>query len=232
MDDFTKALFSAAESLGIELSTDAAERMRRYYGFLVSENEKHNLTTIVRPEEAAVKHFIDSLAPARLIEDGADFVDIGSGAGFPAVPVKIFRDDINVSAVEASGKKCGFIEQASSGVSARVGVIAGRAEELGRDAAHRERYDIAAARALAGFPILLELCSPFVRPGGRLFLYKSVEEDLSAAKTALDILCLEVEDVLEYTLPGQARRVYVIRKRAATPEKYPRKFAAIKKRPL
>lgn len=207
-----------------------------YAEFLVSENEKYNLTALTEPEDIAVKHFLDSLLPLRfgLLPEGASVIDVGSGAGLPGIPLKIVRPDLELTVLDATEKKVAFMREAALRAGVGVSAVAARAEEAAAKPPMRGGFDIAVSRGVAALNVLCELCLPFVRVGGAFVAYKGrgADDELAAAKNAVAVLGGEVERVERAELGGAERALIVIRKAKPTPEAYPRAFARIKKKPL
>lgn len=232
-------LAAGAVALGIDLDAACLPRFRQYYELLVEWNRKFNLTRITDEDEAAEKHLLDSLAPLRLpgAADWRTVADVGSGAGFPGIPLKIARPDLDVTMIEATAKKVAFIETviASLGLTG-AWAYHGRGEEYGRGPEFRERFDLVTARAVARLNVLLEYCLPLVRPGGRFVAYKGPEGGAEAreAKRVCELLGGAPASVDEFDLPGgMGRRTLVIVVKARpSPIGYPRAGAQIAKRPL
>lgn len=232
MSEFTEELKALLADGGIEAGEDALLKMDAYYSALVETNRMYNLTAVTEPKEAALKHFFDSVVPCALIPKNSRVVDVGSGAGFPIVPLKILREDIVASAVESSGKKCAFIESASHGAGIDIRVLNVRAEELGTGKP-RESYDVCVSRAVAQLRVLIELCAPLVRPGGLFFAYKGeYEKELTEAKHALKTLNMELREIVKMPHGGYAHHVLVFAKTGTVSAKYPRRYAQIAKSPL
>ncbi len=203
---------------------------------LLKYNEMYNLTAVCDEKGVLYKHFLDSVAGEALFPEKAKVVEIGSGGGFPSIPLKIIRDDLGFTLIESTGKKCNFLNDvveklAFNGVQVRNI----RAEDGAHDKNLRERFDVACARAVARMNTLCEYCLPFVKVGGRFIAYKGdAEEELKEAKNALKILGGEIESKTEYELPeGFGKRTIVcIRKVRATPANYPRGQGKERKKPL
>lgn len=226
-----------AEQYGIFLDGRMLRDFETYEAILLEWNKKMNLTAITGHEEILAKHFLDSLLlwKAISLEEGAAVIDVGSGAGFPGVPLKILRPDLRLTLLDSLGKRVSFLRAVSDLLGQDNLCIHGRAEVLGRDPDHRERYDLATARAVAALPVLCEYCLPFVRLGGRFAAMKGgeVEGELAAAQNAISLLGGEVEAVRRERLPGgDARTVLVVGKRSQIPSKYPRTAAKMTKSPL
>jgi 16S rRNA (guanine527-N7)-methyltransferase len=228
--------------MGLELNEEHLRAFEIYYRELVAWNKKFNLTAITDYDQVQIKHFLDSLtcllvvrSPRSEVQGRA--IDIGAGAGFPGLPLKIVCPGLQLTLLEATGKKVGFLEHIVSRLGlAGVEVIKGRAEELGRDAAHREGYDLALARAVAELPVLVEYALPFCRLGG-LFVAQKGPEGNAEARAAEEVIATlggALRRVVHLELPNLAepRSLVVIEKIAPTPEKYPRRPGIPSKRPL
>ncbi|GAB4313047.1 MAG: 16S rRNA (guanine(527)-N(7))-methyltransferase RsmG [Candidatus Sumerlaeia bacterium] len=209
--------------------------------FLQSENRKFNLTSIRDARTAVIKHFVDSLLPLQLFDiipnEKSSVADVGSGAGFPGLPLAAVRPAVYWTLVDATKKRCNFLTKAVEQLGLRNTVVLWtRSEDLGRHPQHRERYDAAVARAVAPLPVLLELATPLLRVGGRLFAWKGpgIETEIETSAPALQALGCGIETVHRYTLPElqEPRTLAVIVKTAPTPDKYPRPAGAPSRRPL
>ena len=195
-------------------------------------NEKFNLTAITEKREVYLKHFVDSLTGAKFIT--GDFLDVGSGGGFPSVPIKILKPELKATLLEATGKKCEFLRELVKELGLKdVQIICGRAEELAHDKFYREKFEFCTARAVAALPILSEYCLPFVKLNGKFIAYKGdAEQEISDAEKAVKILGGRIENVEKIDLSGNLRTIIVINKESKTPEEYPRANAKIRKKPL
>lgn len=227
------------------LSQAQIDRFDLFASLLQEQNDKYNLTTLSTTDEIRTRHFHDSLAALDVIaaicpsKKHASLIDIGSGAGFPSLPLAIALPNLNVTSLEATAKKVSFqqlvIDQADI---ANANVFHGRAEDMAHDKDWRENFDFATARALAPFAILAELALPFVRNGGHFLAWKGPKCDieLAQAKTALETLGGRIVEQVRYTLETETGkrelRIIVIKKTGKTPAKYPRRFKAIKNDPL
>ena len=217
----------------ISLSKEQGEKLLKLYEFLIEYNEKVNLTAITDFEEVVIKHFVDSILPfSKLrIDEGASFIDVGTGAGFPSIPLLIYRPDLEGTLLEALNKRCVFLEAACELVGVKAKVVHGRAEDYAKD--KREQFDIATARAVAAMPVLCEYCLPYVKTGGRFVALKSVNENSDESEKAIKILGGKTEQILDYEITnGDNRRLFIIKKISQTPTKYPRNPSMIKKKPL
>lgn len=234
---FARRLQAAAEGIGITLAAEQAQRLERFWRLLQEENERHNLTAIVTDEEAIGKHFVDSLSVLRMSSWPAAgrLLDVGTGAGFPGIPLAVSNPSLQVSLMESVGKKCQFLEKAAAHLELSIAVMQMRAEDAGRSPLFRESFDVVVARALAPLPVACEWCLPLVRVGGLFVAMRGAQgrEDLEEAKTAIRVLGGKAEEVVELEIPGVGRRVLVgIRKVAATPARFPRPGGQARKRPL
>lgn len=222
---------------GLELTEKQYQQLDRYAELLVEWNEKMNLTAITEPQEMAVKHFLDCLYLLKYCEipQGARLIDVGTGAGFPGMVLKIARPDIELTLLDSLNKRLVFLNEVASALDLAVTTVHARAEDAGKDAQMRESYDIATARAVARLSALSEYCLPLVKIGGQMISMKGPDgnAELDEATTALKMLGGEAGTVHEYELPnGDARSIVVIQKISQTPPKYPRQGVKIAKKPL
>ena len=222
-------------ALGIALTGPMLDALDQYAEILVEYNQKVNLTAITDPEGIEDKHFADSLLLANLPETAGKLVDVGTGAGFPGMPMKILEPSIQLTLLDSLGKRITFLQEVCDNLGLTdVQCVHARAEEFAAE--HRQSFDFAVSRAVANLSVLGELCLPLVKPGGYFLSMKSVEsgQELEAAKKAIQILGGRVERTADYQIPGTdvTHRVIFIKKIAETPKKYPRPFAKIKKNPL
>ena len=206
-----------------------------FRALLLEYNEKYNLTTILEEQDMQYKHFLDSLLGEEYFPQNAKVAEIGSGAGFPSIPLKIIRPDLQFDLFESVGKKCEFLRAAVDNLGLKnVHIYNLRAEDCAKDKQFREKYDIATARAVARMNTLSEYCLPFVKKGGAFIAYKGDEEEITEAKKACKILGGELQKVYKYELPKNygERTLAVVKKVAHTPEKYPRGQGRERKNPL
>ncbi|MGM9652353.1 MAG: 16S rRNA (guanine(527)-N(7))-methyltransferase RsmG [Eubacteriales bacterium] len=221
---------------------ELAAQMASLAETLLSDNQKFNLTAITEPREVLVKHILDSLLCARLIAgvltpQDTTLLDVGSGAGFPALPIAAAIPQLAVAAIDSTARKCVHMnDSAAEAEIPNFAALAARAEILALNQDYREKYDFVTARAVANLPVLSELCLPFVRPGG-LFIAmkgKSAPEEERAAAHAIASLGGKIEEERRYFVPGDESPRYflLIRKISPTPAAYPRHFAQISKKPL
>ena len=210
------------------------EKFEKFYRLLVTYNAAFNLTAITQREEVIHKHFLDSLAGEQFLEKGASVVEVGSGAGFPSVPLAIVRRDLSFTLIESTGKKCDFLRTVARELDLSLNVCQMRAEEAGRSPEFRERADIVIARAVAPLPSLAEYCLPLVRVGGRMIAWKGSEDETASAAHAVGVLGGNNMHVVRYDLPGGygARMLVIAEKTKPTPAKYPRGHGKERKDPI
>ena len=220
-------------ALGLSLEEQKLDTLCAFGAAVVEQNKVMNLTAITQPEQVAKLHLLDSLSLLTL-EDlaGKAVIDVGCGAGFPGVPVKIACPEMKLTLLDSLGKRMQWLETVLPTLGVAAECVTARAEEA--VATRRERYDIATSRAVARLNILLELTAPYVKVGGKVLAMKgtAAEEELSEAKNAIKKLGLQVEKVAQFPMDGTAHTVIVLKKVAPTPTQYPRRFAKIKQNPL
>lgn len=237
-------LIEGSEALGLYLTAKQQAAFQRYYKELVIWNEKFNLTAITDYEQVQIRHFLDSLSCLQAEEtrqalnrpDGR-VIDVGSGAGFPGIPLKIVCPNLSLTLLEATGKKVSFLEHMVEVLELRrVQTCKGRAEDLGHNVEHRELYDLALGRAVADLPVLVEYALPFCRVGGWVVAQKGEAGAAEAwtAGAAIDILGGELRRVVPLELAGlpEDRSLVIIQKVGPTPAAYPRRAGIPRKRPL
>ena len=226
-----------AARLGLALTDSQTARFDRYAQLLVEWNEKMNLTAITQPKDIVDKHFLDSLIPALAVElpQGASIIDVGTGAGFPSIPLAILRPDLRITLLDSLNKRLLFLEEVCRQLAIDAPRIHARAEEAGRRPQLREQFDFATARAVAHLRELREYCLPFVKVGGAFLALKGgdVAQETQEAAKAVAAMGGQVERAFPASLPdGSARTILVLRKRSQTLAKYPRPSAKIAKQPL
>lgn len=239
MEHFKKLLAQAAAEYGLHLSESQLAAMDTYYRLLIEWNEKINLTAITQPHEVAVKHMIDSLSCYQedIFSSGTGIIDVGTGAGFPGIPLKIYQPHLKLTLMDSLNKRLLFLREVTDSLALDgVDIVHARAEEGGKNKQHREKYQIAVSRAVARLNVLCELCLPFVKTGGWFIALKGAqyEEEVAEAARAITVLGGRLERTVPVNLPGLAdkRAVIYIRKTAATPADYPRRPGTPEKKPL
>lgn len=237
-------LVNICNKINIEISDDQINCFEKYYELLIEKNKVMNLTAITDKEDVIVKHFIDSIAliPYLLdkginINNKLKIIDIGTGAGFPGLPLKIMMPDVKFTLLDSLNKRVSFLNEVIDELKLKeIEALHGRAEDYASDNKYREKYDICVSRAVANLSTLSEYCIPFVKENGFFISYKAgeSEEEINNSKNAIKILGGKINKVEEFVLPGtDASRVFVfIRKQELTDKKYPRKAGVPAKKPL
>ena len=222
-----ETFLSSLGSLLPEIDPNCAEKMFEYHAAVELANRSINLTAITDPGESAQKHFYDSVMASKFIKEKAHVIDVGTGGGFPGVPLKIMRPDLRMTLLDATEKKTKTVNSMCAKLGIDADVVCMRAEDAGRGK-YRGQFDAAVSRAVANLSALAELCIPFVRKNGVFIAYKSQDaEDIKDTS-----FCDELGCTLEETFDYPGRRLLIFRKIEKTPDKYPRSFARIKKNPL
>ena len=230
-------LLEYAEKNNIKIPENTVESLSLYGNLLLEWNEKINLTAIKEPEEIVVKHFIDSLSLLKIInpKDGESLIDVGTGAGFPGMVIKILRPELNVTLLDGHAKRFIFLEDLQNQLNIKTENLYIRAELAAKDLKYREKFDYATARAVARLNTLSEYCLPFVKKGGKFIAMKGpgAEEELIEAKKAISILGGKEPSLIKEELPmDNTRNFIIVSKINPTGEKYPRASAKISKNPL
>ena len=228
-----ETLTAGLPGLGLSLSDDIAQRLCDFGAAVVKQNEVMNLTAITEPEQVAKLHLLDSLSVLKTADlKGKRLIDVGCGAGFPGVPVKIACPEVKLTLLDSLGKRMTWLEQVLPALGVDAECITALAEEFAEK--RRESYDFATSRAVARLNILLELTAPFVKVGGAVLAMKgsAAREELAEAKNAITKLGLKLEAVEDFPVDGTAHSVIVLRKIKPTPAQYPRRYAKIKQSPL
>jgi len=232
-ENFKKAL----ENLKLELTEKQIEQFLKYYEMLIEKNKVMNLTAITEYDEVIEKHFLDSISLCQVydLSKPVKILDMGTGAGFPGVPLKIAFPEVEITLADSLNKRIKFLDEviAELGLE-KVTTVHARAEELARNKEHRENYDLVVSRAVANLSTLGEYCIPFVKMGGKFISYKSgeVDEEVNAAGKAIKILGGEIKDIYKFDLAEQKRSFVTIEKIKTTPKTYPRKAGTPSKEPL
>ena len=229
--DFCKAEF---EKYGLELSEKLYEKLDIYADFLVEYNENVNLTAITDPIEILHKHFIDSILLLKYVDIPQNFslIDVGTGAGFPSVPIKLYRDDIQLTLLDSLNKRITFLQLLCEKLDIKADFVHGRAEDIAKQSEYREKFDFSCARAVANMALLSEYCIPFVKEKGSFIAMKGPNEDISLGNNAVKLLGGIVSRETIYAVENEQRKIVVVDKISQTPAKYPRNSSQIKKKTL
>lgn len=228
-----QTLLAGLSALNLKLTDEQADTMCAFGEAMLEKNQVMNLTAITAPEAVAQLHFLDSMAILNAVSfEGKSVIDVGCGAGYPGVPLKIAEGSVRLTLLDSLGKRMNWLSETLAELDISAACVTARAEEHVQLC--RERFDIATSRAVARMNILCELCMPFVKVGGSFVAMKSLEsaEELEEAKSAIHLLGGQVERIYEYPIAGTTHRAIVISKVRPTPSAYPRTYAAIKKKPL
>lgn len=233
----TQALRSLCQEAEIPLTEEMAARLDRYAQLLLDWNQKINLTAITEPQDIVVKHFLDSLLLTKALDlpQGASLIDVGTGAGFPSVPVAVLRGDLKLTLLDSLNKRLLFLQELCGEIGVSASFVHARAEDGGKDKKLREQYDFACARAVASLRNLSEYCLPFVKVGGAFIALKGPDwqEELAEGKNAIGTMGGKLESCKEFSLPdGSKRAILVIRKHSPTPPQFPRPAAKMAKKPI
>ena len=223
---------------GIEITEKKAENLNKYGNLLLEWNEKINLTAITEPEDVLYKHFYDCILFFKNVDvpQNAKIIDVGTGAGFPGLVLKIVREDLEVTLLDSLNKRITFLNDVIEKLGLeKITAVHSRAEDGGKNPLYREKFDISCARAVAAMPVLLEYCAPFVKVGGKFVSMKGpgAEEEVALCKNAMKQLGVQQPTIICETLTGNETRTFVsFKKRSQTPPKYPRNSGKIAKQPL
>ena len=205
-----------------------------YADFLVEYNKNVNLTAITEPREILIKHFIDSCLILKHVDIPVDstIIDVGTGAGFPSIPLKIMRPDLKITLLDGLAKRIVFLEKLCEKLSINADCIHGRAEDIAKTTQYREKFDFSCARAVANLSVLAEYCIPFVKVGGCFISMKGPSEQAKDSENAIKLLGAEIKSIHGYMLGADLRNIVEVRKISQTPTKYPRNSGQIKKKSL
>lgn len=234
---FNEKFLEKLNKIQLNVNDEVLNKFWVYMTNLLERNEKINLTAITDEDDMILKHFIDSLTILEYIPEKSNVIDVGTGAGFPGIPLKIVREDINMTLMDSLNKRITFLNEIINKLGLKkINAIHSRAEELAKIPEHREKYDIAVSRAVANLSTLSEYMIPFVKVGGKCICMKgsNIEEELKTAKNAIKELGGEIEKVINFKLPDSdnERNIIIIKKVRNTKSKYPRKAGMPSKEPL
>ncbi len=239
MIDFNiEKIVPLCKEFGVELTEEKQQKLNTYGNLLLEWNEKINLTAIKEPEAVLYKHFYDCILFLKHnnLPNGASIIDVGTGAGFPGLVLKIVREDLNVTLLDSLNKRLVFLNEVINELGLKnIETVHLRAEDAGKSKQHREKYDFATARAVAALPVLLEYCTPLIKKNGTFVAMKgpSAFEEAAACENAIKVLGLAKPDIICEKLRDDEERAFVILKKISqTPPKFPRKPADISKQPL
>lgn len=232
MEKTIKEIF---KTYGYDLKQNQIDLFLKYYNFLIEENRKYNLTAITEPMEVMVKHFIDSIIAEKFIKKNSKVIDIGSGAGFPGVPLKILRPDLKITLLDSLNKRINFLNQLIDILKLKdIEAVHARAEDFVKCC--REKYDVALSRAVAQVPTLAEYLIPYVKINGTIIMYKgiNVKEEIEKGKKAIEILGakIEAEETFYLKEVESLRSIIILKKIKATPKQYPRDKNKAKTSPI
>ena len=235
--EFKEIIKRQVKLLKIELSEDKIKKFYNYMNLLIEWNQKINLTSITDPKEIILKHFIDSLTINKYIKENTKMIDVGTGAGFPGIPLKILRDDIEIILLDSLNKRIKFLDIVIEELKLnKISTIHSRAEDIGRDEKYREKFDYATSRAVANLSTLAEYLIPLVKIKGEVIAMKGAEikEELETSKKSINVLGGKLNSVEEFCLPesNMKRSVIIIQKETKTPNKFPRKAGLPSKEPI
>ena len=237
LSEFEKIFMEEAQKINIELDKNQIEKFYKYMDLLIEWNEKINLTAITNRKDILVKHFIDSLTIQRYLGDAVNIIDVGTGAGFPGIPIKIVNPNLKVVLVDSLNKRINFLQEVIKQLNLdNIEVIHARAEDLGQNKKYRETFDIVTSRAVANMSVLSEYLLPLARVNGKCICMKGsdIEEELENSKYAINLLGGKIEKVDKFELSNEriGRNIIIVKKLKNTPNSYPRKAGTPAKKPL
>lgn len=235
-NEFYKKLKSYGEKINIEISEEESNKLYMYMNLMLEWNKKINLTSITDEEDIIIKHFVDSLSINKYLSKNKNVMDVGTGAGFPGIPLKIFNEDIEFILVDSLNKRINFLEEVKQALNInKLELVHSRIEDLAKDIKYREKIDMVVSRAVANLSVLSEYMLPFVKIGGFCICMKgpNIDDELENSKNAIKILGGKIEKVESLVLPGNLERnIIIIKKEKETPNSYPRKAGIPSKKPL
>lgn len=234
---FEEEMSKKSKILGVRFSVEQIEQFYKYMNLLIEWNEKMNLTVITEPKEIILKHFIDSITILKYIDDNSKLVDVGTGAGFPGVPLIIMNPTLKITLVDSLNKRLIFLQEVVKELNLKnIEIVHARAEEFGQNKNYREKFDIATSRAVANLATLSEYLVPLVKIGGKIISMKAsnAKEEINDAQKAIEVLGGKIEKIEEFDLPESdiGRTIIIIDKNKCTPAIYPRKAGTPAKEPI
>lgn len=234
---FEEEMSKKSKILGVRFSVEQIEQFYKYMNLLIEWNEKMNLTAITEPKEIILKHFIDSIMILKYIDDNSKLVDVGTGAGFPGVPLSIMNPTLKITLVDSLNKRLIFLQEVVKELNLKnIEIVHARAEEFGQNKNYREKFDIATSRAVANLATLSEYLVPLVKIGGKIISMKAsnAKEEINDAQKAIEVLGGKIEKIEEFDLPESdiGRTIIIIDKNKCTPAIYPRKAGTPAKEPI
>lgn len=237
LEEFSNEIIKKIKYLDITIDDSQILQLYNYMELLIEWNKKMNLTAIDKPNEIILKHFIDSITINKFIKENGNIIDVGTGAGFPGIPIKIIRKDVSITLLDSLNKRILFLNEVINNLKLEnILAIHSRAEDLGIDKKYREKFDYATSRAVAPLNYLLEYMMPFIKVGGRCICMKgtNIQEELNEAEKAIIKLGGKIEKIEDIKLPETDidRNLIIIKKIKETPNQYPRKAGIPKKQPI
>ena len=234
---FNEGLLEKASTMGVRFSVEQMDKFYKYMNLLIEWNEKINLTAIIEPNEIILKHFIDSITILKDIKDGSIVVDVGTGAGFPGIPLSIMNPTLKITLVDSLNKRLIFLQEVINELDLKnVELVHARAEEFGRNKKYREKFDVATSRAVANLATLSEYLLPLIKINGKAISMKAgnASQEIEDAKKAIKTLGGNINNIEEFKLPQSdiSRTIIIIDKISGTPGKYPRKPGTPAKEPI
>ena len=237
IEDFKRLMSLYGNEIGLVFTEEQLDKFFKYMNLLLEWNEKINLTAITEPKEVILKHFIDSLTISKYIENNKTLADVGTGAGFPGIALKIYRSDLKITLVDSLNKRINFLNEVIKELDLKeIKTVHSRIEDFGKNKEYREKFDYTTARAVANLSVLSEYLIPIAKIDGKCICMKgsNIEEELNTSKNAIKILGGKIQKIEEFNLPKSdiTRNVIIIKKLKNTPAKYPRKAGIPAKEPL
>lgn len=236
-DSFKKEMNINLMALNLKLDDNQIKNFYDFMNLLIEKNKVMNLTGITEPKEVILKHFIDSLTVLKYINENDNIIDVGTGAGFPGIPLKIAENSLEITLLDSLNKRINFLNEVIEKINLnKVKTIHGRAEDFGQDFKYREKYDVAVSRAVAPLNVLLEYMLPFVKVGGKCICMKgsNCDEEIENSRKAIEILGGKIEEIKKFNLPNSDnnRTIFIIKKIQKMSRQYPRKAGIPTKNPL